>query len=292
MERLDIETLPAQACHLGEGPSYDHASGVAWWCDILGKALFEWHPSSGRILRHPMKRMPSEIAACANGRQLMALDDGLHLRDPATGELSLIQGIDPDNRHLRSNDGRVHSSGAFWIGTMSLTFEEGAGSVYHFHEGRLTKLFDGFTVPNATCFTADGRTGHIVDSPTGRLLRMAVDPDTGLPDGEPELFHLHEGEGVIDGAVMDEGGTIWCAINGGGAIHAISPEGRVVRRIRIPASQVTCPCFVGDGLDRLMVTTAAEGMPEEERRADPSAGRTFLLDVGARGTIEPLARPI
>ncbi len=292
MEQLDIETLDAEACHLGEGPSYDHAAGIAWWCDILGKALLEWHPGRGRIVRHSLKRMPSEVAACADGRQLMAFDDGLHLRDPATGATELLQPIDSEDRHLRSNDGRVHRSGAFWIGTMSLTFEEGAGSVYHFGKGRLTRLFSGFTVPNATCFTADGRIGYLVDSPTGRLMRMAIDPETGLPEGEPVLHHHHDGEGVIDGAVCDADGTLWCAINGGGAIHAISAEGKLTRRIRIPTAQVTCPCFVGERLDRLLVTTAGEGITQDERRADPLNGKTFLLDVGARGTVEPLARPV
>jgi sugar lactone lactonase len=292
VEDVPTTTLSAYPCLLGEGAGFDASRGIAVWCDILGRSLFEADVATGAVVRHDVSRMPSEVAATVDGRQLLAMDNGLHLREPETGRIEPLCEIEAENRHLRSNDGRVHASGAFWIGTMSLTFQKEAGSIYWYHRGELRRLFEGLTVPNATAFTADGRTGYFIDSPTGRLKRVAVDPRDGLPEAPPEDFFRHEGEGVIDGAVVDAAGTLWCAINGGGAIHAISPEGELKRRIRVPARQVTCPAFVGAKLDRLMVTTAGEGITEEERRADPLHGQTFLLTVGATGSPEPLARPL
>ena len=43
-------------------------------------------------------------------------------------------------------------------------------------------------------------------------------------------------------------------------------------------------------LDRLLVTTAYEGMDNDAKDRDPEHGRTLLVDVGVRGLIEPAFR--
>ena len=54
--------------------------------------------------------------------------------------------------------------------------------------------------------------------------------------------------------------------------------------------QPTCPTFAGRDLDRLLVTSAYEGMDAADRAEDPEHGRTILIDVGARGLLEPAFR--
>jgi len=96
--------------------------------------------------------------------------------------------------------------------------------------------------------------------------------------------------GGLDGAVVDAEGLIWNARWGGSCIDAYTPEGERVRSIRVPARQPSCPVFVGRNFDRLLVTTAWEGMDEPARAADPHHGQTFILDIGARGRAEPRVR--
>jgi sugar lactone lactonase YvrE len=60
-----------------------------------------------------------------------------------------------------------------------------------------------------------------------------------------------------------------------------------VRTIAAPAKQSSCPVFIGRNFDRLLVTSAWQGMDEQARAADPHHGRTFILDVGAIGRPEP-----
>jgi sugar lactone lactonase YvrE len=55
----------------------------------------------------------------------------------------------------------------------------------------------------------------------------------------------------------------------------------------VPARQSSCPVFVGPGFSRLLVTSAWQGMDEAARAADPGHGRTFVLEVAARGRPEP-----
>jgi sugar lactone lactonase YvrE len=63
-----------------------------------------------------------------------------------------------------------------------------------------------------------------------------------------------------------------------------------LRSLRVPARQSSCPVFIGPDFSRLLVTSAWQGMGDDARRADPGHGRTFVLDVAARGRPEPDVR--
>ncbi|WP_306891322.1 SMP-30/gluconolactonase/LRE family protein [Ancylobacter amanitiformis] len=282
--------LCGQRCHLGEGPGYDAATDTAWWFDILERQLFEAHLDTGAINVHALPRMASALASVDAQRQLLVTEDGLVLRDIASGRLDMLAPVEADNAATRSNDARVHPSGTLWFSTMGRHAEPGAGTIYAFREGAVTPLFPGITIPNAICFSPDGLMGYFADTAANRLHRVRLDPATGLPLEAPAVLHLHTGEGGLDGAVTDAEGLIWCAIWGGSRLNAYSPEGRLVRAIATPARQTSCPVFVGAGFDRVLVTSAFEGMDEAARAADPQHGRTFILDIGTRGRAEPRVR--
>ena len=80
---------------------------------------------------------------------------------------------------------------------------------------------------------------------------------------------------------------IWVARWGGSCVSAFDPSGTLLRNVAVPASQSSCPCFVGRDLDRMLVTSALEGMDEAKRASDPKAGWTFLLDFPMKGREDP-----
>jgi sugar lactone lactonase YvrE len=287
VENVAVRVLGEARCHLGEGPAYDAGSDTAWWFDILEKRLHEMRLADGAVHIHTLPFMASALAFVDDTRQLVAGDDGLYVRTLRDGRLTLAVPLEADNPSTRSNDGRAHPSGAFWIGTMGRQAEAGAGAIYAFRAGEIRALFAGITIPNAICFSPDGATGYFTDTRANVLCRVALDPATGLPTGAPQTLHVHGGPGGLDGAGVDAEGRIWCAIWGGACLHLYSPEGALVRRVAVPARQPSCPVFVGADFRRVLVTSAYEGMDETARAADAHHGRTFLLDVGATGRPEP-----
>ncbi|GJE17069.1 6-deoxy-6-sulfogluconolactonase [Methylobacterium marchantiae] len=280
-------------CHLGEGPSYDPLDDMAWWVDILERRLFSRPLSQvgGSARSHVLPFMASHVAAIDPGRHLLSAEDGLYVRNLGDGSLRLHCPLEANDAGTRSNDGRVHPSGTLWVGTMAYDAEEGRGAIYHVCGATVTRLYGGITIPNGICFSPDGTIGYFVDTAEGVLRRVSVDAATGLPAGEPRTLYDHRGgEGGIDGAVVDIDGLIWTARFGAACLDAYSPAGERVRTVPVPARQPTCPTFAGRDLDRLLVTTAFEGMDAEQREADPEHGRTLLVDVGARGVLEPAFR--
>ncbi|MBR0870462.1 SMP-30/gluconolactonase/LRE family protein [Bradyrhizobium tropiciagri] len=287
MERVPTSVLSAERCHLGEGPTYDLATDTAWWFDIRERRLFEHRFAEARTITHELPRMASALARIDGARQLILADDGLYVRHLPDGRTELFAALEADNPATRSNDARVHPSGTFWLGTMGLRAEQGAGAIYALHRGRIRRLYPDITIPNAICFSPAGDIGYFADTATNLLYRVPLDPSTGLPVGEPVVFIKHEGVGGIDGAVVDAEGLIWNARWGGGCVDVYDPAGRRLRSLRVPAKQSSCPAFVGRDFSRVLVTSAWQDTDAAQRAADPEHGKTFLLDAAARGRAEP-----
>jgi sugar lactone lactonase YvrE len=290
MEEVPTTVLCSERCHLGEGPTYDAATDTAWWFDIVERRLFEARLGTGQTTIHSLEVMGSALGRIDAHRQLLVADDGLYIRDTADGQMTLFCPLEADNAATRSNDARVHPSGTFWIGTMGRQAERGLGAIYALHRGELSRLYDDITIPNAICFSPDGTIGYFADTGKNVLFRVDLDAATGLPRGEPVALVTRRGGGGIDGAVVDADGLIWNARWGGGCVDVYSPQGEHLRSLRVLARQASCPAFVGQDLSRLLVTSAWQGMAEDAKRADPGHGRTFVLDVAARGRAEPDVR--
>jgi sugar lactone lactonase len=280
--------LDERRCRLGEGPSYEAETDTLFWFDILDRKLLEHSFETGSTKMHDLPFMASAIFSVDYERQLILSEQGLHIRNRADGALSLHVAVEADNRITRSNDARAHPCGAVWFGTMGIEEEAGAGSIYHFLKGSVRVLYSDITIPNSICFSPDGATAYFVDTPTHQLMRVAIDPKTALPVGEPQLFYAHKGAGWIDGSVCDADGNVWNAHWGAGEVACLSLDGREVSKITVPRSpQTSCPAFVGKDSDRMIVTSAYKLMSAAALAAAPDAGKTFIADVRVNGRHEP-----
>jgi sugar lactone lactonase len=279
-----LSDLPLE---LGEGPTFDPATGTAWWFNIKGRELHELHLESGRKTMHALPFMGSVLAVIDPLRQLIASDRGLFIRDTKSDELTAYAALE-SNPNNRSNDGRVHPSGSLWVGTMGRKAEKEAGAIYHVAKGVVTRLYGGISIPNGICFSPDGSIGYFVDSAIGHIMRVDLDPATGLPTGDATVFSDQSGTpGDVDGSVCDADGLIWNARWGQGAVDVYTPDGSRVARHSVPATQSSCPAFIGAKADRLLVTSAWQDMDDSARKADPNAGKTFELGVTVKGRFEP-----
>lgn len=272
---------------LGEGPTYDPGTETLFWFDIRESRLLSRGASGGTEV-HPLPMMASALAVIDDHRQLLLTEQGLFVRDAASGRLTQHTPLEAEKAHTRSNDARVHPSGAFWMGTMGKSAERRAGAIYWHFRGETRLLYPGISIPNSICFSPDGSVAYFADSAQGDIMRVDCDPVSGLPTGEPRVFRDGAASpGEPDGSIVDEDGVHWNARWGAGRVEAYTPAGTLLRSIDIPARQVSCPAIYGHRADRIAVTTAWQGYDEQARAADPQAGRTFLLDLPVKGRFEP-----
>ncbi|HTN63809.1 MAG TPA: SMP-30/gluconolactonase/LRE family protein [Devosia sp.] len=276
-------------CALGEGPFWHPLRQQLFFFDINNQKLFATE-ANGEIAN--IWSFDETVAAAAvidHDTLAIATETGLKRYDLLTGQTSLIVAIEADNPLTRTNDSRVHPSGAFWIGTMRKQEEAAGGAVYHYRAGKLSVILKNIKIPNATCFSPDGRIAYWTDTPTKKILKCATDPATGLPIGAWSLFaDVSDGRGYPDGAVIDSEGYLWNAKWGGSCVVRHAPNGSIHRIIEVPVSQVSCPAFGGQGLKTLFLTTANKNLSADQLAAEKVAGGLFAIDLDIAGLPEAL----
>jgi|TARA_B100000700_G_scaffold22521_2_gene21847 sugar lactone lactonase YvrE len=288
----------ASGCELGEGPGWDAERSELRWLNILAGELHRARPDGLDHRVSQLDRRTSYAALTTDDDYLLVAEHQLSRFDPQTGEISAFMPFEADNPVTRSNDARVDTHGSLWLSSMGLGAEPGAGSLYRLHRGELTCLRRGVTIPNALCFSADGRHAYFSDTATGWVMRWALDAE-GFPQRnragafiEPEPWSdLRLSGGGPDGAVMDAEGCMWIALWGAGRVARLAPQGQEIAHVSLPASQPSCPVFGGPGLTTLYVTTAREGMADPQ----PQDGALCVIDLathlpGCHGAAEPALR--
>lgn len=263
-------------CDLGEGAFWHPERAEFFWFDITGRTLH----SLARSWK--FDAMVSAAGWIDRDRLLVASETRLFTLDLTTGAQATLCALEGDNPQTRSNDGRADPQGGFWIGTMGKRAEPGAGAIWRWHRGTLRRLFPGITIPNAICFPPDGRSAIFTDTPTRKLMRVALDAQ-GWPLGDPVCWlDLSDQALNPDGAVVDADGRVWIAQWGASRVAAHAPDGTFLTSVQVPAPHASCPAFGGPGLADLFVTTARQGLATP----GPLDGATFRAAGIGRGQAE------
>ena len=277
-------------CGLGEGALWHPQRRELFWFDITGKRLMSRSPETGVAREWALAEMCSAAAWIDAGRLLIASEMALAVFTLETGAIDPLEPLEADNKRTRSNDGRADPWGGFWIGTMGKSAEPGAGAIYRYYGGQLRRLFDGISIPNATCFAPDRRCAYFADTARGTLYRVALDA-AGWPARQPEVFVDFTAFGLRpDGAVTMADGSLRVALWGAGAVISVSATGEIGERITLPAPNTTCPAFGGTDFATLFCTSATQGLSAEELAKAPLSGATFEVRGAGQGKPEPAFR--
>jgi sugar lactone lactonase YvrE len=213
----------------------------------------------------------------------------LHL---TTNTFTPLAAIDDTNPRTIINDGEVVPGGrAIVFGTKDVRFAEPIAHLYLFtiEDRRLTVLADGQTCSNGKVFErdADGLVLLDIDTPRKNVVHYRLDLDgRRLLDGRP-ILDVHEQEGFPDGMRAAPDGSVIIAFynaalaRAGRAARFDLRSGDVIEEWTTPGSpRVTCPLLVEHGgRVRLILTTATEGMPDDQRTQCPNAGHLFCAET-------------
>jgi sugar lactone lactonase YvrE len=274
----------------GESPTWSAREDALYWVDITECRIHRLRFADGR---HDQWRMPA-VVGCLGLREagglIVALRTGLHLFDPDTGALTLLDHPEaglPDNRY---NDGRVAPDGSFWVGTMDdRAVKQPVGRLHRLGaDGRCELKANGVKVSNGLAFSPDARWLYHSDSRGGAIFRYAHDPASGAI-GTRELFaEVAPEHGRPDGAAVDVEGCYWSCGISAGRINRYRPDGALVEYVELPVTHPTMPCFGGPDLRTLYVTSLRDGIPESSLAVQPRAGGVFALRPGVAGLPTPL----
>ncbi len=271
----------ATPCALGEGPLWHPERQELFWFDILGKRLhrkgqhwqFDEHVSAAGWVDETTLIIASQTA--------------LSRFDIETGQSDVLIPLEADDPVTRSNDGRADPWGGFWIGSMGLNAEPSAGAIWRYYRGELRKVVPQVTISNSICFAPDRSMAYYTDTPTQQIMAVALDPETGWPQGAPHVhIDLTGTAHKADGAVVDTEGCLWTAQWGSARMARYDPSGKFIAAIEVPALQATCPAFGGEDFKTLHCTSALVGLDAEELANRPLSGQTFEIQTDVTGQAE------
>lgn len=270
---------------LGECPLWDTRDQSLYWIDSKGRLV-------RRLCQGQYRQWsaPSDIGSIAltrSGRLVMALEDGFHLLDLATGATRRLAEVQHKAPSMRMNDGRTDRQGRFVAGSMVLGRHDRDGAFYRLEkEGSATRLFDGIALANTTCFSPDGRTLYYADSFSDTVSAADYDPSTGAIGARRQAFNTRSHGSAPDGATVDADGNLWVALVQAAKVGCFRPDGTLLQLLDVPTPYPTCPCFGGPDLDVLYVTSISNS-GNLMRTDHPDAGALFAFHgLGARGIAE------
>jgi len=264
---------------LGEGPTWDPATGRLVWLDILGMRIHTYDPSTGRRTVRTTDQHVGAAKPRAGGGLVLNLRDGVGLLDP-DGTFRWLHREPVPGR--RGNDAAVAPDGSLWAGTMRYDEAAGGGTLTRLTgAGDVRTVLPDATVSNGTGWSPDGRLMYYADTPTRRVDVFDYDAE-GVRNRRP-LVEIEEGAGLPDGLTVDADGCVWVALWNGGAVRRYTPDGTLDRVVPVPAPLTTACAFGGPTLADLYITTARVSL----NPPTPLSGSLLVIPAAAQGLPQP-----
>jgi sugar lactone lactonase YvrE len=285
---VTIERLDTGHDDLGEGPLWDVAEQALYWVDSHGAEIRRLDPATGS---QATWSVPAEIGSMAlragGGGAVVALANGVHLFDFATGAVRPLGDPEAGEPRTRFNDGKVDPRGRFLTGTMHRDLAEPLGALYRVDpDGAISRLDTGICCSNGPCWSPDGRTFYFSDSMARTIYAYDYDLDTGALANKRAFVETSDIGGAPDGCTVDADGRVWSALCTGGKIGVFLPSGKLDRVVEVPPRLVSSVMFGGPDLDILYVTSI--GTPVGDVDVGEADGGLFAIHgLGARGKAEP-----
>ena len=278
---MSAKIYDARPCFLGEGPFWHPERGQLFWFDILRGDLLS--RAGDQALEWQIGQMASAAGWIDRDTLLISTETGLRRFDIESGAHELVAAIEADRSDTRCNDGRADPMGGFWASSMGKAAEPNAGAIYRYFNGAVEVVLRDLTIPNAICFAPDGRRAYFADTPTGKIMTLALDAQ-GWPEGAPEVFVDLTSAGLNpDGAVTDSEGALWNAQWGAGRVARYLPDGRFDCAVSVGGRHSSCPAFGRKDFRQLFVTTAQEGIATP----DAAQGCVYCGPAPVAGRGEP-----
>lgn len=246
--------------HYAAAPGY--SEGPTW---LKGEVFF----CSGALLRVDAQRKvhkhlnigPAGTVLRGDGHMLICDNKHKALLDLAPdGKVGVV--VEQfENKPLQSlNDLTIDARGnVYWTDPENSSVKNPVGKIFRVRpDGRVDLIGTGLAFPNGLDVDPAGKHLYVIESQSKKILRYEVPADDERL-GKAEVFYDLEGSGG-DGCAFDAAGNLWVADfhrpdTGKGRITVLSPEGKPLAHLPVPAKVVSNICFGGAGHDEIFCTT-------------------------------------
>ncbi|MBQ9448570.1 MAG: SMP-30/gluconolactonase/LRE family protein [Acholeplasmatales bacterium] len=263
---------------LGEGPIYDYKNKSISFVDIVGKKLCILYENNNLKEVEFNEKIGAAIPN-GNGGFLVCCENKIFLYD--NNEIKEYKSLDSIiTPGMRCNDAKADMDGRLYFSTM---VDDGInkphGGLYCLNNNEIICLDNNVKLGNGLAWNKANNKFYYSDSVEHKIFVFDYDEITGMVSNKKVLFEITDG--APDGMTIDSDGNLFVAVWGGSRIEVRSGvTGDLIDVIKMPTRLVTSCCFVGDALDRLVITTA------KLDETDDHAGNIFITKTKYKGLKE------
>ncbi len=259
----------------GECPVWNPEEGLLEWTDCVGKKFLRLRWPSRQ---HGIVAREAAINGFRRNRPggfVVTNNQGIWLWDG--GQNLSVVATEVEGRPCQMNDCVADSRGRLFAGSYfyNPVGDYELGKLIRVDtNGKASILDEGFHLSNGLGFSPDETVLYFADSVARRIYAYDYDGRAGLVRNRRLLVQVPGDEGLPDGLAVDAEGFIWSAQWYAGCVVRYGPDGKMERRVSMPAKQTSSLAFGGPELTDIFVTSAAqsEPMPVMPPGYDPKSG--------------------
>jgi D-xylonolactonase len=246
----------------GEAPLWDVERNCLYWADSLGLKFYRYNWAS---MKSEVVKDGLEINGCAlsvKGGFVITNNSGIWFWDGAH-RLRLVADL-VDGAECRMNDCIADPKGRVLAG--SWFYDPGKdyplGKLICVDTDNSTRILDeGFHLSNGLGFSPDSKTLYFADSAVRIIFAYDYDIAQGTLKNRRVFARISDDEGIPDGLTVDAEGYVWSAQWYGSCVVRYDPDGKIERRLHVPAKQTSSLAFGGPDLTDIFITSAAQSEP-------------------------------
>jgi sugar lactone lactonase YvrE len=281
---LFAELISDLKLNLAEGVFWHPEERKIYLIDIYEKKVYTINPINNEIRFFKSPEYIGCIVPERKGTILLALENGIARLDTEKKIINYILEIEKDKEYNRFNDGKCDPSGKFWMGSMCRKGVSQTGSLYSIDSTfNYQKKIKNITISNGITWSLNHKIMYYIDSATRQVVAYNYDIKSGNICKPKISVNIPKKMGIPDGMTIDNQGMLWIALWGGYAVTKWNPKtGKLLEKVSLPVPNVTSCAFGGENMNKLYITTAREGLSEEELIKYPLSGGLFCinLDIG------------
>lgn len=276
---------------LGESPVWDDVAGVLWWTDIQEHKLFRCQWATKKIEYY---KLPSRLTSFGltniSSELIGTFESGFALLSPIIGAVNWINRPEETYAGRRFNDGRVDRQGRFWAGTMVEDADlsrDVKGKLYRLDKNtKMDITEDGLSISNGLCWNLDSTVMYLADSARRTIFAFDFASETGAISNKRVFAQTPDGM-FPDGADVDAEGFIWSAQWGANRVVRYAPGGSIDYILGVPVTQPSSIAFGGRLRNKLFVTSAREGLSDEQLAREANAGNVLVYQTNVTAPPAP-----
>jgi len=266
----------------GESATWIPATNTFMWVDIDNGILHCLDSLHNCVEDHRFPEMITSIVPSGDCNKVyIAMKNRIVLYDVVNRVFDTAVELTHLTPALRTNDCKSSPEGRMWCGILHMKNHVKTGSLCVIdHDGRVSTVLAEQNIPNGIVWSKDGTLMFYADSGRGCIEEFAYDQATGTVSPTGHVINVPEEYGIPDGMTIDDNGNLWAAHWGGFGVYVWDVKtGKLIDKVEVPVPNAASCTFGGENGDELYITTARDGLSQEELERFPLSGSLFVAHV-------------